>query len=130
MRVVNILFAITVLAIVVWIAHSIDVKSRKGPADHTAVSSLQQTLPIGTSRADVEQYLESHSMKYSSTWESGRNSWTDVVQMENSDAKTNCGTQSLLVSLEFDPAGPSSSAKPPAPTDKLKKIVADSSGRC
>ena len=129
MRVVNILFAILALAIGLWVAHSIDVKARKGTADRTAVSSLQETFPIGTSRADVEQYLESHAMKYSSTWESGRNSWTDVVQM-GPDANARCGNQSLLVSLEFDPAGSSSSAKPPAPTDKLKKIVVDNSGRC
>ena len=126
MKALNILLAIVVVVLAIWFAHTRDVKARQESAHRSAVTSFQKTFPIGTTRDNVEQYLESHSMKYSSTWESGQRSWSDVVQMGKEPATSaKCGTQSLLVSLEFE-----SSGDKPQPTDKLKRVYVDNAVGC
>jgi hypothetical protein len=128
MRVLNILLGTAALGVALWFAHKWDTKEHPVSAHEAVVDSFQKALPIGTGRADVEQYLESHAMKYSSTWESGRNSWSDVVEA-SPDVNAKCGTQSLLVSLEFDSSSPGTSEKP-QPTDRLKRIVVTNPGTC
>jgi hypothetical protein len=130
MRVLNILLGMAVLGLALWFAHKWDTKDHPVSAHEAVVDSFQKALPIGTSRADVEQYLESHGMKYSSAWESGRNSWSDVVEAgKGSGVSAKCGTQSLLVSLEFDSSSPNASEKP-RPGDRLKRVVIANASSC
>jgi hypothetical protein len=129
MRVLNILLGMAVFGLALWFAHKWDTKDHPVSAHEAVVDSFQKALPIGTSRVDVEQYLESHAMKYSSTWESGRNSWSDVVEAgKGFDVNAKCSTQNLI-SLEFDSSSPNASEKP-QPGDKLKRIVIANAGSC
>jgi hypothetical protein len=126
----NIVLGVAALVVAMWFAHRWDTKDHPVSAHEAVVDSFQKALPIGTSRADVEQYLESHAMKYSSTWEYGRNSWADVVEAgKGPDVNAKCGTQNLLVSLEFDSSSLNASEKP-QPGDRLKRIIIANAGSC
>lgn len=130
MRVVNVLLAIIVIGLGIWFAHTRDVKARQQATHEAAVTPFQRDLPIGTSRADVEKYLQSRGLKYSATWESGKRSWSDVVELEKQvDATGRCVSKSTLVSLEFNSSGQSANDLP-QPTDKLQHIYADNPGPC
>ena len=130
MRVVNVLLAVIAIGAAIWFAHTRDVKARQQATQEAAVTPFQRDLPIGTSRADVEKYLQSRGLKYSATWESGKRSWSDVVELDKqADATSPCASKPTLVSLEFSSSGQSANDLP-QPTDKLQHIYADNPGRC
>jgi hypothetical protein len=129
MRVVNVLLAIVVIGVAIWFAHTRDVKDRQRATHEAAVTPFQRDLPIGTSRADVEKYLESRGLKYSATWESARRSWSDVVEVDKQASETGRCAKSTLVSLEFNSSGQSANDLP-QPTDKLQHIYIESPGPC
>ncbi|MBV9073297.1 MAG: hypothetical protein JOZ10_06675 [Acidobacteria bacterium] len=115
-------FCAVVLA--VWFAHAMDARAKQQHPRKSAAAPFQEALPLGTSRADVEKYLEDRGMRYSAAWDSTRGSWSEVVEAGKDTAR--CGSQTIFVDLEFESSNPSADNKPD-PADRLKHVAASSS---
>jgi|SRR5579864_4020313 hypothetical protein len=121
------LATVVIVLIVVWFAHSELRESRY----RATLAHYQSDLPVGTPRAEVEEYLHSHEVQYMRdvVWVARRpyRSHAIAVPLGSTTGMFGC-TSTAYLALEFEPSSSATRADA-TPVDRLKEIWISKVGR-
>jgi len=126
--------AIAVVAISAWLVHSrhksLAAQARGDAAHRAALAPYLRDLPLGTSRADVDRYLDSKNVTRFTVWGDGV---TDGASYELSRSEEPgdgfvCDRWNVSIALEFKSSG--GSRELALPSDILREIHTKKIGHC
>ena len=110
--------AICVVVFLTWFAYSKITQARREAAYQRTVAPFQHDLPIGETRATVENYLESRKVEYHWVRFGGDEADSYEIQIGTEPGGLFCKEWRVYVVLEFNAA------------DKLKNIRIAKLGTC